>query len=145
MQAFYSLLTKGLIYYYLLSVGAGIYISVTPNRGSVHSWMNCDHICCTLYHDRKCSSAQYLITIKSFCIIQYVYKLYTLFISILELLRLWQVEKQRADLTRELDDLTDRLEEAGGVTASQVNYIQSTRHTHTLCTITFFKAALDLH
>jgi len=31
------------------------------------------------------------------------------------------VEKQRADLTRELDDLTDRLEEAGGVTASQVN------------------------
>lgn len=32
-----------------------------------------------------------------------------------------QVEKQRADLTRELDDLTDRLEEAGGVTASQVN------------------------
>lgn len=31
-----------------------------------------------------------------------------------------QVEKQRADLTRELDDLTDRLEEAGGVTASQV-------------------------
>lgn len=31
-----------------------------------------------------------------------------------------QVEKQRLDLTRELDDLTDRLEEAGGVTASQV-------------------------
>lgn len=31
-----------------------------------------------------------------------------------------QVEKQRADLTKELDDLTDRLEEAGGVTASQV-------------------------
>lgn len=40
-----------------------------------------------------------------------------------EVLCLWQVEKQRADLTRELDDLTDRLEEAGGVTASQVNYI----------------------
>lgn len=31
-----------------------------------------------------------------------------------------QVEKQRADLSRELDDLTDRLEEAGGATASQV-------------------------
>ncbi|PWA21773.1 hypothetical protein CCH79_00003398 [Gambusia affinis] len=31
-----------------------------------------------------------------------------------------QAEKQRADLTRELDELTDRLEEAGGVTASQV-------------------------
>ena len=35
----------------------------------------------------------------------------------------WQVEKQRADLSRELEDLTDRLEEAGGVTASQVNYM----------------------
>ncbi len=31
-----------------------------------------------------------------------------------------QVEKQRADLSRELDDLTDKLEEAGGATASQV-------------------------
>lgn len=34
-----------------------------------------------------------------------------------------QVEKQRADLSRELDELTDRLEEAGGFTATQVNYI----------------------
>lgn len=48
-------------------------------------------------------------------------KLYTY--SKAEMLCLWQLEKQRADLNRELDDLTDRLEEAGGVTASQVNYI----------------------
>lgn len=34
-----------------------------------------------------------------------------------------QVEKQRADLARELDELTDRLEEAGGITATQVNHI----------------------
>uniref|UniRef100_A0A8C9SKF6 Myosin-16-like n=1 Tax=Scleropages formosus TaxID=113540 RepID=A0A8C9SKF6_SCLFO len=31
-----------------------------------------------------------------------------------------KVEKQRSELSRELDDLTDRLEEAGGATASQV-------------------------
>ncbi|XP_062416198.1 myosin-16 isoform X2 [Pungitius pungitius] len=31
-----------------------------------------------------------------------------------------KVEKQRADLTRELDNLTDRLEEAGGITTSQM-------------------------
>ncbi|KAL4648157.1 myosin-16-like [Arapaima gigas] len=30
-----------------------------------------------------------------------------------------QVEKQRSELTCELDDLTDRLEEAGGAAASQ--------------------------
>lgn len=36
---------------------------------------------------------------------------------------LLQVEKQRAELSRELDELTDRLEEAGGFTATQVNYI----------------------
>ena len=43
------------------------------------------------------------------------------------------MEKQRADLTRELDDLTDRLEEAGGVSASQVhtNANRHTYHTHT--------------
>lgn len=35
-----------------------------------------------------------------------------------------QVEKQRADLSRELDELTDRLEEAGGITATQVSHIQ---------------------
>lgn len=35
-----------------------------------------------------------------------------------------QVEKQRTDLSRELDELTDRLEEAGGITATQVNHIQ---------------------
>ena len=40
--------------------------------------------------------------------------------AVLGLLCLWQVEKQRADLTAELDDLTDRLEEAGGVTTAQV-------------------------
>lgn len=33
-----------------------------------------------------------------------------------------QVEKQRTDLSRELDELTDRLEEAGGITATQVNH-----------------------
>lgn len=33
-----------------------------------------------------------------------------------------QVEKQRADLSRELDELTDRLEEAGGITATQVSH-----------------------
>lgn len=33
----------------------------------------------------------------------------------------WQVEKQRADLSRELEDLSDRLEEAGGISASQVH------------------------
>lgn len=35
-----------------------------------------------------------------------------------------QVEKQRADLSRELDELTDRLEEAGGITATQVSHTQ---------------------
>lgn len=48
-----------------------------------------------------------------------------IFNAVPEWLCFCQVEKQRADLTRELDDLTDRLEEAGGFTASQVN------HTHT--------------
>lgn len=43
-----------------------------------------------------------------------------MFNPVLGLLCLWQVEKQRADLTTELDDLTDRLEEAGGVTTTQV-------------------------
>ena len=31
-----------------------------------------------------------------------------------------QVEKQRNELTRELEDLTERLEEAGGATAAQI-------------------------
>ena len=53
-----------------------------------------------------------------------------IFNAVHEWLCFWQVEKQRADLTRELDDLTDRLEEAGGFTASQVNTHTHT-HTHT--------------
>ena len=32
-----------------------------------------------------------------------------------------QVEKQRAELTRELDELSERLDEAGGATAAQVS------------------------
>lgn len=32
----------------------------------------------------------------------------------------FQVEKQRADLARELDELAERLDEAGGATAAQV-------------------------
>lgn len=31
-----------------------------------------------------------------------------------------QVEKQRSDLSRDLEDLSDRLEEAGGATSAQV-------------------------
>ena len=31
-----------------------------------------------------------------------------------------QVEKQRAELQRELEDLSERLDEAGGATAAQV-------------------------
>lgn len=36
--------------------------------------------------------------------------------------RLLQVEKQRAEVTRELEDLSERLDEAGGATSAQVNY-----------------------
>lgn len=32
-----------------------------------------------------------------------------------------QVEKQRAELSRDLEDLSDRLEEAGGATVAQVS------------------------
>lgn len=32
-----------------------------------------------------------------------------------------QVEKQRSDLSRDLEDLSDRLEEAGGATSAQVS------------------------
>lgn len=32
-----------------------------------------------------------------------------------------QVEKQRAELSRELEDLSERLDEAGGATSAQVN------------------------
>lgn len=35
-------------------------------------------------------------------------------------LNLPQVEKQRSDLSRDLEDLSDRLEEAGGATSAQV-------------------------
>lgn len=31
-----------------------------------------------------------------------------------------QVEKQRAELSRDLEDISDRLEEAGGATVAQV-------------------------
>jgi hypothetical protein len=36
-----------------------------------------------------------------------------------------QVEKQRAELQRELDDLSQRLDEAGGATQAQVRTIHS--------------------
>ena len=32
----------------------------------------------------------------------------------------YQVEKQRTELSRELDDLSERLDEAGGATAAQI-------------------------
>lgn len=35
--------------------------------------------------------------------------------------RLFQVEKQRAEISRELEDLSERLDEAGGATSAQVN------------------------
>lgn len=55
----------------------------------------------------------------------------------------FQVEKQRADLARELDDMTDRLEEAGGATASQVcltktnasTPVVSVRKFHFVCSL----------
>lgn len=34
-----------------------------------------------------------------------------------------QVEKQRSDLSRDLEDLSDRLEEAGGATSAQVPFL----------------------
>lgn len=33
-----------------------------------------------------------------------------------------QVEKQRAELNRELEDLSERLDEAGGATSAQVHF-----------------------
>lgn len=33
---------------------------------------------------------------------------------------LFQVEKQRSELSRELEDLSERLDEAGGATSAQV-------------------------
>lgn len=57
-----------------------------------------------------------VLTIYNICIMFY----HQVCICLLSVNLFSQVEKQRTDLTRELDDLTDRLEEAGGVTASQV-------------------------
>jgi DNA-binding ferritin-like protein len=37
----------------------------------------------------------------------------------------FQVEKQRAELQRELDDLSQRLDEAGGATQAQVSEVSS--------------------
>jgi chromosome segregation ATPase len=34
-----------------------------------------------------------------------------------------KVEKQRLELSRELDELSERLDEAGGATAAQVNFM----------------------
>jgi len=36
----------------------------------------------------------------------------------------YQVEKQRAELQRELDDLSQRLDEAGGATQAQVSWLK---------------------
>lgn len=44
--------------------------------------------------------------------------LYTLSVTII-----LQVEKQRVGLQHELDDLSQRLDEAGGATQAQVTYI----------------------
>lgn len=38
-----------------------------------------------------------------------------------------QVEKQRSDLSRDLEDLSDRLEEAGGATSAQVQFLPAYR------------------
>ena len=41
-----------------------------------------------------------------------------------------KVDRQRSDLTRELDQLTEQLEEAGGATAAQVRIVV---HNTTVC------------
>lgn len=41
-----------------------------------------------------------------------------------------QVEKQRSDLSRDLEDLSDRLEEAGGATSAQVPSSGEPKHSN---------------
>ena len=47
-----------------------------------------------------------------------------------ELLCVWQIDKQRQEANRELDELAERLDEAGGATAAQVN-ITTLPHLYT--------------
>lgn len=43
--------------------------------------------------------------------------------SVFQLFILMQAEKQRADLAREIEELSERLEEAGGATSAQVRIL----------------------
>jgi len=46
-----------------------------------------------------------------------------------------QVEKQRAELQRELDDLSQRLDEAGGATQAQVSWRENDCSAWSCCVI----------